>query len=165
MDKRDQWYCFLNVRILKRWAFCGCLCNPVRSESSDHNHSVIGRETVDRQMGRSRFEFRWHMDWSCASHVTQWKNCIQLCVSSDGPPSSPSGVVFHKFIADDKICDLQYNTQYVGCFFTFQGIVNNEVISKTWVGYAGLCSFHSNPFLQTPGPMLWPSMACLYSST
>jgi hypothetical protein len=55
------------------------------------------------------------------------KNCIQLCASSDGPPWSPSGVVLHKFIADDEICDRQHNTQYVGCFFTFQVIVNNEL--------------------------------------
>jgi len=50
---------------------------------------------------------------------------MQLCMSSDGPP--PSGVVLHKFIADDEICDQQHNTQCVGCFFIFQVIVNNEL--------------------------------------
>ena len=52
---------------------------------------------------------------------------MQLCASSDGPPWSYPGVVLLQFIADHEICDQQHNTQSVGCFFTFQVIVNNEL--------------------------------------
>ena len=57
---------------------------------------------------------------------------MQLCASSDGPPWSSSGVVLHKFIADDEICDQQHNTQCVGCFFTFHMIPSH---CKQWIEF------------------------------